>query len=178
MAPSVELAKYLGAKIMIVFGFRKTEGVSEDFVDKLGQVAEAAKDAGIVAVIELLSSSYTNSGQAMARIIKAVGSEHLRINWDAGNVNRAGFASFPDEYEHVRGLVAHCHLKNHTSHTSQFSLFDRGDIDLKANIVALERDGYNGLYALETHTRWYAHPRPLEDSEHNMKTLKRWSGWT
>ncbi|HEY8744691.1 MAG TPA: sugar phosphate isomerase/epimerase family protein, partial [Chloroflexota bacterium] len=152
---SLELAHDLGAEIMLIFSFRQTAGVPEAWVvEHLRKVAEAAEGSGLTLVIEPLAGTYCDSGAALSRIVRAVGHPGLRVNWDPGNVARAGSRAFPDEYAHVRDLVRYVHLKNYDSTTGQWTVFDQGDIDLPAQLQALRVDGYDGYLCIETHTRY------------------------
>lgn len=173
---SIDLAKELDVKIMVIFSFRKTERVEESWViDKLGKVVDAAKDAEITLVIEPLIGNYCDSGGALSRVIRGVGSDTLRVNWDAGNVAKAGYKAFPDEYDQVKDLVSYVHLKNYSSTGDKWAVFDEGDIDLKAQLDALGKDDYNGYLSIETHTRYNKSFQPvLEASKWNFDILTKW----
>ena len=71
---SIELAHELGAKLLVTFSFRKTEGVPEAWVvDRLGRVAEATHGSGLTLVIEPLPGNYGDSGRALRRLVEQVG---------------------------------------------------------------------------------------------------------
>lgn len=175
---SLELAHDLGAQMLIIFSFRKTAGVEEAWViEQLRKVAEAAQGSGLTVVIEPLAGTYGDSGAALGRIVRAVDHPDLGVNWDPGNVARAGYRAFPDEYAHVRGLVRYVHLKNYESATGQWAVFDQGDIDLQAQLQALQADGYTGYLCIETHTRYNNGEDglpPIAASKANNSVLRRW----
>ncbi|HCG00191.1 MAG TPA: hypothetical protein DEV93_06560 [Chloroflexi bacterium] len=175
---SLELAHDLGAEIMIIFSFRQTAGVPEAWVvEQLHKVAEAAQGSGLTLVVEPLAGTYCDSGAALSRIVRAVNHPDLRVNWDPGNVARAGYRAFPDEYAHVRDLVRYVHLKNYASATGQWAIFDRGDIDLPGQLRTLQVDGYNGYLCIETHTRYNKDEgglAPIAASKANHEVLRRW----
>lgn len=173
---SLEMAAELGAKILVIFGFRKTEGVGESWVvEQLHRVTEAAQGYGVTLVIEPMAGTYADSGQALGRIIRAVGSDLLRVNWDPANVAYAGYRAYPDEYRLIKDLVAHVHLKNYRADRGEWALFDRGDLDLEAQVRELEQDGYAGYLAIETHTRFNKNSGPvIAASQHNHDLLLRW----
>jgi sugar phosphate isomerase/epimerase len=173
---SIELAQFLGATTMIVFSFRKREGVSEAWVvEKLAKVVERAAGSGLTLAIEPLSGNYCDSGRALRRVIEATGSDTLRVNWDPANVAQAGHRAYPDEYLQVRDLVSYVHLKNFSAQIGKSTLFDVGDIDLKAQLGALKRDGYNGYLAVETHTRWnHAVKGPVGATKEDYEILMKW----
>ena len=77
----------------------------------------------------------------------------------------------------MRGLVAYVHLKNYAAASGQWALSAGGDIDLKAQLAALQADGYRGYLAIETHTRYNRSagaPPPVAASQANCQTLRRW----
>ena len=173
---TIEMAHELGAQYMIVFSFKKTEGVSENFaIDQLGKAVDMAKGSGLTLVIEPLVGNYCDSGQALARVVRGVDDPILRVNWDPGNVARAGYDPYPDEYRAVKGLVSYVHLKNHTAEGPNWAVFDDGDIDLKANLDELTDDGYEGYVAIETHTRYNkGYPGVVSASRRNFEVLTGW----
>jgi len=175
---SIDLAHALNAKLLVIFSFRKTEGVPEAWVvERLGRVAEAAHGSGLTLAIEPLPGNYGDSGQALQRLVEQVGDPFLRVNWDAANVAAAGYAAYPDEYDAVRPYVAHVHLKNYRGEAKRWALFDVGDIDLRAQLDALRRDGYRGYLAIETHTRFNPEFSPvIAASKHNLDVLRGWLG--
>ena len=96
---SIELANELDVGILIIFSFRRTQGIGEEWViDKLGKAVDRVRDTGCTLAIEPLNGNYCDSGQALSRMIRGVGSDLLRVNWDAGNVAKAGYRAYPEEY--------------------------------------------------------------------------------
>lgn len=117
--------------------------------------AEAVKGSGLTLAIEPLPKGYCDSAQAMSRIIRAVGSDLLRVNWDAANVAASGYRNaYPGEYRLVKDLVAHVHMKNYAAQSEKWAVIDQGDIDLKEQLRELARDGCKGFLSIETHTRY------------------------
>ena len=175
---SLALAHDLGAETLILFSFRKTTGVEEVWViEQLRKVAEAAQGSGLTLVVEPLAGTYGDSGASLDRIVRAVDHPDLRVNWDPGNVARAGYRAFPEEYAHVRDLVRYVHLKNYASATGQWVTFDQGDIDLQAQLRALQVDGYDGYLGIETHVRYNRDGGgvpPIAASKANSAVLKQW----
>lgn len=174
---SIDMAREFGAKIMIIFAFLRTEGVPESWVvEKLARVVEAVKGSGLTLALEPLRKAYCDSGQAMSRIIRAVGSDLLRVNWDAANVAASGFKAYPDEYRLVKDLVVHVHMKNYSAKANKWVVFDQGDVDLKEQLRELKHDGYDAGLAIETHTRFSKGEflPILGASKHNYDVLARY----
>jgi len=172
-----EMANDFNCKRIVIFGFNKTEGVPIDFsIDKLGKAAELAKAGGFELVIEPISGNYCDSGESMVKVIEAVGSDVLRVNWDPGNVQNSGYVAYPDEYEKCKKYVTYCHLKNWFATKKECRMFDDGDIALKANLEQMKLDGYNGYLSIETHTRWNRSHRlmPIAATKYNAQILMKW----
>lgn len=176
LARSIEMAHELGATILVIFSFRKTAGVDESWtVERLAGVVEAARGSGLTLAIEPLAGNYCDSAEALARVVRAVGSPALRVNWDPANVVAAGHEDWRAGYECVRGLVAHVHLKNYRTSENRWALFEQGDLDLRGQLAELQRDRYGGYLAIETHTRFNKEFSPvIEASKHNYEALVRW----
>jgi sugar phosphate isomerase/epimerase len=173
---SIDIAQELGAKLLVIFSFRRTPGVEEGWVaDQLAGVVQGAQGSGLTLVIEPLAGNYCDTGQALSRIVRAVDNNSLRVNWDPANVVAAGHSDWREEYHWVKDLVAHVHLKNYRADVNKWCVFDEGDLDLKAQLGELRRDGYGGYLAIETHTRFNADFSPIiAASKHNYDVLCRW----
>ena len=88
----------------------------------------------------------------MPAIIRHIGADKLQLCWDPGNAARAGAtAPFPEEYEQLKELVAHVHLKNFDPQNNAWSLIERGMVDWPGQLTALKADGYQGYIVVETH---------------------------
>jgi sugar phosphate isomerase/epimerase len=73
--------------------------------------------------------------------------------------------------------VRYVHLKNYASASGQWAVFDQGDIDLPAQLQALQADGYTGHLCIETHTRYNKDGGglpPIAASKANHTVLRRW----
>ena len=173
---TIEMAHELGAQYMIVFSFKKTEGVSENFaIDQLGKAVDMAKGSGLTLVIEPLVGNYCDSGQALARVVRGVDDPILRVNWDPGTVESCGYRAYPDEYLQVKDFVSYVHLKDYSAARSGWTVYDQGDVDIRGTVRALERDSYAGFYSIETHTRFNKmFSRVLQASQHNVRLLAGW----
>jgi sugar phosphate isomerase/epimerase len=178
LLPSIDLAHEFGATALVIFSFKRIEGVGEEWViDRLAKVVARVEGTGLTLAIEPLSTNYGDSGQALGRLVNAIDSDILGVNWDPANVARAGHKAYPDGYQAVKGLVKYVHLKNDLSHNKQWAVFDHalGGVDLRAQLIDLARDGYDGYLCIETHTCYNSDPQVVvEDSRYNLEVLKRW----
>jgi sugar phosphate isomerase/epimerase len=90
----------------------------------------------------------------VGRLVRRVASPALRALWDPGNEAFGGRPAFPEGYDAVKDVLGHVHLKDAarmSDGTSRCLPIGGGSVPYAAQIAALERDGYQGLYTLETH---------------------------
>ena len=150
-----EWARRWGTKRVSCFAFAREEAtVPAAVVDRLGDMARAARTHGCSLVLENEAGCWGSTGVEASELIRRVGDDNLSLCWDPGNSARAGSTCpFPDEYEQLRDLVTHVHLKNFDPELGQWSLADSGLVDWPGQLSALRNDGYGGSVVIETHTR-------------------------
>jgi len=160
-----DLARALGTKRVVCFSFLKDDRAEHlppgafpsEVIEHMGRVAEAAAAAGVHLLLENEAVCWGDTGRNAAALIRQVGSDSLRLNWDPGNAYSAGSdRPFPDEYNEVKDLVAHVHVKDiagdDPGRRRAVPVGD-GEIDWPGQIRALVRDGFDGFYTIETHHR-------------------------
>jgi sugar phosphate isomerase/epimerase len=157
---ALDLTRQLGADRMIVFAFVRPEGEQREaeppaaVADLVGEMAERAASAGVLCLLENEAICYGDTGLRAAALIRAVGDPNLRLNWDPGNSVHAGsLRPYPDEYEQVKDLVAHVHVKDMASSGGKAVTVSPGDgiIDWRGQLAGLAGDGYDGFVTVETH---------------------------
>lgn len=162
-----ELGERLDTNKVVLFGFGKPganhhEQIAFDgskhpqiVVDRLGEMAAKAEAAGMMLYLENEAVCWADTGPHSAEIIRKVGSRHLMLNWDPCNARSCGSTPFPDGYEKVKDLVAHLHVKDLKTEDGKHRVVPvgEGDIDWRGQLQALQRDGYDGYYVIETHFR-------------------------
>lgn len=157
---ALELTRRLGADRMILFGFLRPEGVPRDaeppgaVVDLLREMVERASADEVLCLLENEGICYGDTGLRAAALIRAVGHPNLKLNWDPGNSVHAGSERpYPDEYEQLKGLVAHVHVKDMAERGGKLTTVAPGEgiIDWCGQLAALRADGYDGFITVETH---------------------------
>jgi sugar phosphate isomerase/epimerase len=157
-----DLATFFGTKLIRIFSFWKrgelTPEVEERIVQELSKAAEIARQKEVVLVLENEHACYLGTGEETARVLRKVNSPHLKAVWDPGNAFFAGENPFPDGYRAIKEYVDHVHLKDALrldTGECRFVVVGDGQIDFPGQFAALENDGYDGWYSLETHYRPY-----------------------
>lgn len=170
-------ARGLGAPKLRLFSFwREAEPRKhfDDVVRHLRRAAEAARREGIGLLLENETSCNGGFADEVAEIVERVDNPALRVLWDPGNETYGGRVAFPDGYERVRDLVVHVHLKDAVIGEGKPRCVPIGSgiTDIKGQIAALERDGYQGLYTVET--RYVPDGgTPLQGTEMTFEGLER-----
>jgi len=123
-------------------------------VEELDKAGEVARAAGVRLMIEDEESTNGGTAHELARLVAAVKSPNIGINWDAGNGYLLGETSFPTGYDalpksriwhmHVKGIICDAGGKN-----CRETFADRGVVDLAGQFRALRRDHYTETISLE-----------------------------
>jgi sugar phosphate isomerase/epimerase len=142
------------------------EGMLPEIVRRFRPAADLAGREGLRLGFEPEHTTYSGSPQEVARIVEAVDRPHVGVAWDVSN----GWedADLETAYALFRGKVVNVHIKDRALTTAErravratqpagspprrlLSLLGNGIIPWTDLIARLERDGYHGLYTIETH---------------------------
>ncbi len=167
-----ELAHRLGVNKIVVFGFGRSD---KEQVDLLPRVAEfllketqKAKKEGVDLLLENEPGCWVNTGSTILEIVKRINAENFGINWDPANSFVAGGHPFPEEYENIKHLVKHLHIKDvKVGNKKVYVPLGEGQLNWKGQIRALIQDDYKGYYTIETHCS-----PGVEASKNSLEKLK------
>ncbi|GIP39809.1 hypothetical protein J31TS4_30890 [Paenibacillus sp. J31TS4] len=152
-----EVAQLLGTNKIRIFSFwreQQPELYEEEIVGHLKRAAELAEKAGILLLLENEPACNGGFAAEVGRLARLVDSPALKVLWDPGNEEYGGCPSFPDGYEQVKDVLGHVHLKDAyltEEGTPRCVPIGMGNVPFEAQLRALERDGYDGLFTIETH---------------------------
>ena len=170
--------------LVTCFAFLRDDSpaVPQRAIDLLGRMADAFQQHGCRLALENEAVCWGDTGIEAAHIIRQVGPDRLGLCWDPGNAAHAGSPHpYPDEYDQIKHLITHVHLKNADPATDSWALLDDGIVDWPAQINALRADDYSGYLVIETHL--HIRPdafRPIDNdlsdqesnSQHNLEFLR------
>lgn len=148
----IEICKKLRADKIRIFSFWREENPSDYEAEIIGYLKKAANVAAEHDVLLLLENENScNGGYAyeVAHYVRQVDSPNLKVLWDPGNEAYGGRPAFPEGYEEVRGLIGHVHLKD--AFVDKCVPIGKGNVPFIDQLQALEDDGYEGIYTIETH---------------------------
>ena len=126
-------------------------------VDKLRGPCERAAKEGITLSLETEPSTLSATCEEARGIIDAVDSPALTCCWDIVNSWWFGRIAYPDDYQYIRGLVTHLHIKDCSFDPQDrpkmtgATYVDRGEVPYPEIFRVLIDDGYDGLASVETH---------------------------
>ena len=142
--------------------------------DKLLQAANQAGEKGITLVLENEPACNTATGAEAAKVLDAVKSPYLMLNWDPGNAATLGETPYPDGYNLLpKDRIGHCHCKDAVKKGKGYDWAPMGGgiIDWAGQFKALNRDGYHFAVSLETH--WNGGGSPEESSRKSWAGMKK-----
>ena len=158
---SIELAKAFRTDRVRCFDFWRLDDEApyrEAINQKLRDAATKAGKKGIILVLENEGACNTATGAESAKVLAAISSPHLMLNWDPGNAAGRGETAYPDGYNLLpKNRIGHCHCKDAAKKADgtgyQWAAMGRGMIDWVGQFRALKNDGYRNAVSLETHWR-------------------------
>ena len=117
---SIELAKAFNTDRVRCFDFWRLDDQApyrEAINEKLLAAANTAGKRGIILVLENEPSCNTATGGEAAKVLSAVKSPHLILNWDPGNASEHGEIPYPNGYDLLpKDRIGHCHCKIGRAH--------------------------------------------------------------
>ena len=165
-------AKRWGTDMVSCFAFDRddTGQVPAEVIDRVGEMVDIIRREGCRPILENEAACWGATGLEAAEIIRQFGADRIGLCWDPGNSARAGSKiPFPDEYETLKELVAHVHVKNYDPAASQWALAEQGVVDWPGQFRALREDGYSGFVVIETHLA--LSPNAFEVTDPNFSEL-------
>jgi L-ribulose-5-phosphate 3-epimerase len=150
---SLKVARLLGAPVVRAFSFWRVPdpaGVRGEVVRVLAEAVECAQQAGLTLALENEHECNVGTGAEARWVLDLIPSPSFGLIWDPGNEAMMGSEPFPGGYSHVRGRVAHVHLKD-VDDEGNWTKVGTGVIDYPGQLRALADDGYAGVLSLETH---------------------------
>lgn len=151
-------ARRFGATRIRGFDFWDTGVALEQRAAAYRPIAEICEAYGVLCVIEADPSVHSNTPEATAQLVQAIGSPHIRVLFDPGNEIWVTGRASSNAYEAVKPYLAHVHIKDAivTNGKAEAVKVGTGLVDYPNLFARLIADGYGGSILLETHYRKHA----------------------
>lgn len=118
----------------------------------LRQLGDLASDLGVTIALETHKGP-TQNAEAMLRLMSELAHDHVRLNFDTGNIAYYNAGADPvAELKRVAPLVRNVHLKDNRGRVEDWyfpALGDGGAVDFQAVRAVLDAVGYQGAYTIE-----------------------------
>ena len=175
----IELAKIFKTDRLRFFDFWRLEDQAPHRAamnEKLRDATEKAAKKNVILVLENEPSCNTATAAEAAKVLGAISSPNLMLNWDPGNAAERDEKPYPDGYNLLpKDRIGHCHCKDAAKKPDgtgyQWAAMGRGIIDWVGQFKALKRDGYHFAVSLETH--WDGGGTPEESTRQSWAGMKK-----
>jgi L-ribulose-5-phosphate 3-epimerase len=176
---STELAKAFNTDRIRCFDFWRLDDQAPyrtAINEKLRNAAETAAKKDVILVLENEPACNTATAAEAAKVLAAIPSPNLMLNWDPGNAADQGEKPYPDGYNLLpKNRIGHCHCKDVAKNPDgkgyQWAAMGSGMIDWVGQFKALKRDGYHFAVSLETH--WRGAGTPEESTRQSWAGMKK-----
>ena len=175
---SIELAKAFQNNRVRCFDFWRLDDQApfrQGINEKLRDAAETAGKKNVLLVLENEMTCNTATGAEAGKVLNAVKSQYLKLNWDPGNAAAHGEIPYPDGYDLLpKDRIGHCHCKDAAKKADgkgyEWAAMGHGMIDWVGQFNALKRDKYEYAVSLETH--WRGAGTPEESTRQSWAGMK------
>lgn len=120
----------------------------EDYVEGLKACASNAEAAGLKYSLEAHPFRYGSTTEGLMRILDAVDSPNLGINFDPSHLFPSGDIPQVSIYR-LGDKVQHCHFSDNDGETNVHWRPGKGKIDWEKVLIALKDTGFDGVISLE-----------------------------
>jgi len=175
---SIELAKAFQTDRVRCFDFWRLDDQTPyraALNERLLAAAGAAGKKGVTLLLENEPACNSATAAEVVKVLAAVETPFLLLNWDPGNAASRGEIAYPDGYALLpKNRIGHCHCKDVVKKSEgneyEWAAMGRGIIDWTGQFAALKHDGYQLAVSLETH--WRGAGTPEESTRQSWAGMK------
>lgn len=158
---SIRLAKGFGTDRIRCFDFWRLDNPEPYRAEMNSVLRHAAEKVGkqdLLLVLENEPSCNTATAPEAAKVLAAIQSPYLMLNWDPGNAAHAGAPTpYPTGYDMLpKNRIGHCHVKSAVRQPDgkyAWAPVGQGIVDWVGQFRAFKKDRYHYAVSLETHWR-------------------------
>ena len=145
-------------------------------VERIQEAADYAHNRGVTLAIEPHVGSIIDTPARMLEVIRRVGSDAVRINFDISHFNVMGI-DMEESVSTMAPYARHTHVKDErgTVPDYEFLIPGEGEFDYVAYLEAMQRHGYSGFITTEISVMVQRRPDydPLAAATQAYRTLAR-----
>jgi sugar phosphate isomerase/epimerase len=147
---AIQVAAWLAADIVVLNAERTADRKRQwaEHVSHYQRLCALAGDVGVNIALEPEPLLLIDNSQDMMAMLEAVGSRHLKVNFDVGHAQ----VTDDDPAESIRmlgGAIVHLHLEDIKDRVHRHLPFGEGEIDFTAVVKALADIRYPGPYVAD-----------------------------
>lgn len=152
-----------------VGGHASKEESEDAFLGHIGELADAAEQAGIVVALEI-HGDIMASGRKTLPLLEKIGRDSVKVNYDTANVEFYSGDKAVDDLEAIAPYLAHVHLKDTAGGKGvwDFGAIGSGSVDFRRVLEILEEAGYDGPLSVEIEFQGEPWP-PLAEVDESMR---------
>ncbi|HTD80243.1 MAG TPA: sugar phosphate isomerase/epimerase family protein [Chloroflexota bacterium] len=133
------------------------EVVNDWVIEALSRAAPTAEQAGVTVVLE--THDAFSSARRVAAVLDRVDSPRVAALWDSHHPYRTGETA-QDVIDALGPRIAHVHVKDARRTTPdgsdwQLVLLGEGEVPVREQLQALDRQGYSGYVSVEWEKKWH-----------------------
>lgn len=153
---ALHVAERLQAPYIRIFSFFLPEGEDpashrDQVLRRMAALAERARGHQVVLLHENEKHIYGDVPQRCLDIVESVGSEQLRLAWDAANFVQCGVKPYSEGYVMLRPHLEYMQIKDADREHCEPVPAGEGDGEMRETLRALRADGFDGFFSLEPH---------------------------
>lgn len=168
---AADLCQKLGLSILntAIGGHYKENEDKKAFMGNIHKLADYCAERGLTIGLEV-HGEIMASGRRSIPLMKEIGRDNVRINYDTANCEFYGGVAAADELKEVVPYLCHVHLKDKVGGKGEWNFpgISEGHVDFKKALSILDKEGYSGPFSVEIEFQGEPWP-PVEEVHRAMK---------
>jgi sugar phosphate isomerase/epimerase len=148
----------------------------EEVLRRMSALVVRSRGHDVVLCHENEKSIYGDVPARCLDLVRSVGSERLRLVWDAANFVQCGVRPYTDGYARLRPYLEYVQIKDALFETGQVVPAGHGDGEIDRTNRALYEDGFEGFFSMEPHLAQAGASRGFSGPELFAKATRAFTG--
>jgi len=148
----------------------------EEVLRRMSALVVRSRGHDVVLCHENEKSIYGDVPARCLDLVESVGSERLRLVWDAANFVQCGVRPYTDGYARLRPYLEYVQIKDALFETGEVVPAGQGDGEIDRTNRALHGDGFEGFFSMEPHLAQAGASRGFSGPELFGKATRAFTG--